>query len=251
MISNAALSGFTPVSPNTITLANAIFDTGTSVIPRPTAGDILDPNLISGTTYYTRFVDASTIALYATKSQSLSLSSTSGLITLSTVGNTNASTFFLDAVEDPTFAKAIFHIEKPITQGYVSLYACDYGRSNDMALIGQYHPTEVNPKYRRIRVGKPCAWARIIYRVKAPTISSTQDYIPVEQDRAILAAVHAIDLEDKDFAEQAVKYWELAFRYLKNQQTSMDGHAMEPIQVNGLTYGDRTDPIIDSSYGGY
>jgi hypothetical protein len=140
-------------------------------------------------------------------------------------------------------------VEKPITEGYISLYAYDYGRSNDMALIGQYHPSEVNPKYRRIRVGKPAAWARIIYRVKHPTITSIYDYIPVEQERAIIAAVHAIDLEDKDFAEQAAKYWQLAFGYLRNQQSSMDGHAMEPIQVNGLTYGDQTDPIIDSGSG--
>jgi len=243
------IRNFTPIATNTITLENAIFDTGTSVVPRPNTEDILDPNLVAGTTYYTRFVDGSTIELFATLAQANNITSTDGLITYHTIGKTNTSTFFLDAVEEPTFVKAISHVEKPVTQGYISLYAYDYGRSNDMALIGQYHPTETNPKYRRIRVGKPCAWARIIYRVSHPTITSTQDYIPVEQDRAILAAVHAIDLEDKDFAEQAAKYWQIAFGYLRNQQSSMDGHAMEPIQVAGLTYGDKTDPVIESGYG--
>ena len=238
-----------PVSPNTVTLENAFFDTGTSVIPRPVEGDILDPHLIAGTTYYVRFIDSGTIALYDTQKHANNTTSTTGLITFTTVGNSSTSTFFLDAVGEPTFVKAISHVEKPITEGYISLYAYDYGRSNDMALIGQYHPSEVNPKYRRIRVGKPAAWARIIYRVKHPTITSIYDYIPVEQERAIIAAVHAIDLEDKDFAEQAAKYWQLAFGYLRNQQSSMDGHAMEPIQVNGLTYGDQTDPIIDSGSG--
>jgi hypothetical protein len=245
------IRNFTVVSPNTVTIENAFFATGTAVIPRANTGDILDPNLTAGTTYYVRLIDPSTIELYDTQAHASNLSSTAGLILYTTVGNTSTSTFILDAVEDPTFVKAIMHVDKPITQGYVSLYAYDYGRSNDMALIGQYHPSETNPMYRRIRVGKKCAWARIIYRVKHPTITSVYDYIPVEQERAIIAAVHAIDLEDKDFSDQAMKYWQLAFGYLRNQQTSMDGHAIEPIQVNNLVYGDKSDPVIESGWGVY
>jgi len=246
---------FTPVAPNTITLTNAFFSTGTAVVPRPVTGDILDPNLTAGTTYYVRLLDPQTIQLFDTLAHANNIvnhvPNNTGLITFTTVGNTSASTFILDAVEDPTFVKAVYHVDKPVTQGYVSLYAYDYGRSNDMALIGQYHPSETNPMYRRIRVGQKCAWARIIYRVKHPTITSIYDYIPVEQERAILAAVHAIDLEDKDFSDQAMKYWQLAFGYLRNQQTSMDGHAIEPIQVNNLVYGDKSDPVIESGWGAY
>lgn len=238
-----------PLPSVTIDLTNAAFETGTEVIPRPAQGDILPPSLVAGVPYFVRFVDSAVAALYDTKAHAQDLASTAGRISFTEIGNTVGSHFILDAVEEPTFVKAVSHIEKPVTQGYVSLYAYDYGRSNDMALIGQYHPSETNPKYRRIRVGKPCSWARIIYRVKYPTITSVYDYIPVEQERAIIAAVHAIDLEDKDFADQAAKYWQLAFGYLRNQQSSMDGHAMEPIQVNGITYGDKTDPIIDSDYG--
>jgi hypothetical protein len=93
---------------------------------------------------------------------------------------------FVDSILPPTLVKNILHVEKPETLGYVSLYALDYGRSNDMALIGQYHPTETNPKYRRIRIGKHCSWARIIYRMARPVISSQYDYIPVENERAII-----------------------------------------------------------------
>jgi len=238
-----------PIPSVTIDLPNAGFETGTEVLPRPSQGDTLPSGLVSGTSYFVRFVDSSTASLYDTKAHATDIANTSGRISFVSVGDSASSTFVLDAVEEPTFVKAVSHIEKPVTQGYVSLYAYDFGRSNDMTLIGQYHPSETNPKYRRIRVGKPCAWARIIYRVKHPVITSVYDYIPVEQERAIIAAVHAIDLEDKDFADQAAKYWQLAFGYLRNQQSSMDGHAMEPIQVSGLTYGDKTDPIIDSDYG--
>ena len=176
---------------------------------------------------------------------------TAGLVSMYSTGNSVLSTFFVDSILPPTLVKGILHIEKPITLGYVSLYAYDYGRSNDMALIGQYHPSETNPKYRRIRIGKKCSWARIIYRMAHPVITSVYDYIPVENTRAIMAAIHAVDLEDKDFTDQSEKYWAKAVAYLRNQHESMTGHAMEPIQVDNLVYGDKSDPVIESNWGYY
>jgi hypothetical protein len=150
----------------------------------------------------------------------------------------------VDSVQGPVLVKNIAHIEKPKTDGYVSLYAWDYGRSNDLTLIGQYHPDEINPQYRRIRIGKRCAWARIAYRLTPPTVTSIYDYIPLEHERAIITAVHACDLEDKDFAEQATRYWGIAFQYLKSQQEHIDGHAFSPPQIQNLVYADGEDPVV-------
>ena len=182
--------------------------------------------------------------LYDTYAHAVNTASNTGRITYYDMGSKVSSTFYVDAILPPTLVKNILHVEKPETLGYVSLYALDYGRSNDMALIGQYHPTETNPKYRRIRIGRKCAWARIIYRMAHPVISSLYDYIPVENERAIIAAIHACDLEDKDFAEQAQRYWTIAIGYLKNQNESMEGHAMMPIQVDNEVYGDGTDCVM-------
>ena len=234
---------FSVVPATTLTLKNAFFDSGTEVIPRASEDDVLPTPLLPNTSYYVRFFDGNEIELYDTLANSLA-SGTAGRISYTKVGNLLESVFFVDAVKEETLVKAIYHVEKPVTQGYVSLYAYDYGRSNDMTLIGQYHPTEVNPKYRRVRLGSACAWARIIYRVKAPKITSMFDYIPVEQERALIAAVHAVDLEDKDFMDQAARYWAMALNYLKNQQNSMDGHAFVPPQINNVTYGDGTDPVM-------
>jgi hypothetical protein len=174
-----------------------------------------------------------------------------GLVFINSTGKTAQSTFFVDSILPPTLVKNVLHVEKPTTVGYVSLYAYDYGRSNDMALIGQYHPSETNPKYRRIRIGKPCAWVRILYRMAHPSITSVYDYIPIENTRAIMAAIHAVDLEDKDFSDQSEKYWAKALAYLRSQHESMTGHALEPIQVDNMVYGDKTDPVIDSNWGYY
>ena len=199
---------------------------------------------------YVQPANQNTFNVYNSYNNAVSGTST-GLVSIYSTGDTVLSSFFVDSILPPTLVKSILHIEKPVTVGYVSLYAYDYGRSNDMALVGQYHPSETNPKYRRIRIGKPCAWVRIIYRMAHPNITSVYDYIPVENTRAIMAAVHAVDLEDKDFSDQSEKYWAKAIAYLRNQHESMTGHAMEPIQVDNLVYGDKSDPVIESNWGYY
>jgi len=241
---------FTPVSSTSIIANGSIFEAGDQVIVRASAGDSLPSGLTAGN-YYARTISANKIELYDTEANAINTTSHTGRVSYLTTGNTISSTFFIDSVLPPTFVKSVLHIEKPETIGYVSLYAYDYGRSNDMALIGQYHPAEVNPKYRRIRIGKQCSWARIIYRMAHPNITSVYDYIPIENTRAIMAAVHAVDLENKDFEEQSNKYWAKALTYLRSQHESMTGHALEPIQVDNLVYGDYTDPVIDSNWGYY
>jgi hypothetical protein len=233
------------VSPSTsIDADQAHFNTGDAVVPRAKEGDVLPTGLTAGTTYYARRLDNNSFELYDTLAHARNTSSTTGRKIYTTTGETVESTFFVDSVTLPTFVKSVSQVDKPITEGYVSLYAYDYGRSNDMTLIGQYHPSEVNPQYRRIRIGKPCAWARISYRIQTPSITSIYDFIPLEQERAIITAVHACDLEDKDFADQSARYWQIAFAYLKNQQESIDGHAMSVPQINAITYGDTTDPVM-------
>ena len=231
---------------NNIVADSSLYETGTMLVTRAKESDVLPTGLLPNTNYYVRRIDNNSFELYDTLAHASDLTSTTGRKVYTTTGNSVSSTFYVDAISDPIFVKSVAHIEKPLTDGFVSLYAWDYGRSNDMTLIGQYHPTEVNPSYRRIRIGKPCAWARIIYKVSNPSITSVYDYIPLEQERAIIAAVHAVDLEDKDFADQAMRYWQISFGYLKNQQESIDGHAMSPPQINSVCYaeGDGADPVM-------
>lgn len=235
---------FTVSASTSIDADQSQFNTGDAVVTRAKEGDVLPTGLTSGTTYYARRVDNNSFELYDTQAHAKNTTSTAGRASYTTTGETIDSTFFIDSTTLPTFVKSVSQIDKPITEGYVSLYAFDYGRSNDMTLIGQYHPTEVNPQYRKIRIGKPCAWARISYRIQTPSITSIYDFIPLEQERAIITAVHAVDLEDKDFADQSARYWQIAFAYLKNQQESIDGHAMVVPQINNICYGDGSDPVM-------
>jgi hypothetical protein len=233
------------VQPSTSIYAPAcLFETGQSVTVRATDGDVLPSGLNAGITYFVRKIDSDTFEIYNTLENAKNEPSTTGRIQFLTSGNKTTSKFFVDSVQGPVLVKNIAHIEKPKTDGYVSLYCWDYGRGNDLTLIGQYHPDEINPQYRRIRIGKKCAWARIAYRLTPPTVTSIHDYVPLEHERAIVTAVHACDLEDKDFAEQATRYWGIAFQYLKSQQEHIDGHAFSPPQIQNLVYADGEDPVV-------
>jgi hypothetical protein len=223
------------------------FETGTEVTVRPADGDILPPSLVTAytnnTTLYTRRIDSTTFELYDTLDNAKS-SGTTGRYTYTATGNTASSYFFADASIAPVLVKSIEAVDKPTSVGFISVYAWDYGRGGNPTLIGQYHPSETNPRYRRVRIGKNAAWVRLLYRVKATKVTSVYDYLPIEQTRALIAAIHAVDLENKDFAEQSLRYWAIAYKYLSNQNDSQSGHAMEPVQINGITYGDRTDPVM-------
>jgi hypothetical protein len=233
----------TPSKSTQIYCERSLFETGQAINVRAVEGDSLPNPLVATTTYYVRRIDENNFELYGTAAQAKA-TATTGRIEFQTSGDSVESTFFIDAADERILVKTVSQIEKPLTDGFVLLYAWDYGRSNDMTLIGRYHPSEVNPQYRRLRIGQKCAWVRLAYRMSPPFITSIYDYIPVEHERAIIAAVHACDMEDKDFADQATRYWGIAFNYLRNQQEYIDGHAMVPPQVNAITYGDTTDPVM-------
>jgi len=233
----------TPSKSTQIYCERSLFETGQAINVRAVENDSLPNPLVATTTYFVRRIDENNFELYGTAAQAKA-TATTGRIEFQTSGDSVDSTFFIDAADERVLVKTVSQIEKPLTDGFVLLYAWDYGRSNDMTLIGRYHPSEVNPQYRRLRIGQKCAWVRLAYRMSPPFITSIYDYIPVEHERAIIAAVHACDMEDKDFADQATRYWGIAFNYLRNQQEYIDGHAMVPPQVNAITYGDTTDPVM-------
>jgi len=233
----------TPSKSTQIYCERSLFETGQAINVRAVEGDSLPTPLVATTTYYVRRIDENNFELYGTAAQAKA-TATTGRIEFQTSGDSVESTFFIDAADERVLVKTVSQIEKPLTDGFVLLYAWDYGRSNDMTLIGRYHPSEVNPQYRRLRIGQKCAWVRLAYRMSPPFITSMYDYIPVEHERAIIAAVHACDMEDKDFAEQSTRYWGIAFNYLRNQQEYIDGHAFIPPQINNLVYGDGSDPVI-------
>ncbi len=116
------------VQPSTSIYAPAcLYETGDKISVRAAENDVLPNGLVAGTTYYVRKVDADEFELYNTLSNAQNLSSTTGRVEYLTSGNKTTSTFLVDNIQGPVLVKTVSHIEKPKTDGYVSLYAFDYG----------------------------------------------------------------------------------------------------------------------------
>jgi len=227
----------TPSPSTTLSIPRHALSTGDALAM---SGDV-PPPLSDSTTYYARWVSPDLIEVYDTQAHARDLAHTTGRVAFYVADGT---TFTVSGVYDPTLVRAVTAIDKPETVGSVTLYAWDPRNSDELTLLGVYGPRERNPSYRRIRLGKKCAWVRVLYKVQAPKVESLDDFIPIEQERAVLMAVRAIDLENKNFIAQAASYWTVAAQYLLNQHESNVGHAGEPpqVQVSGYSMGE--GPVI-------
>jgi hypothetical protein len=147
----------TAVPSTSIVETASLYSTGQAITVRPRDGDSLPNPLVAGANYYVRKLDSDEFELYSTEAQARNLASTVGRVSYQTAGNSADSTFIIDSIEPPTLVKSIQQIEKPKTDGFVSLYAYDYGRSNDMTLIGQYHPAvQENSTWSAMFLGEDC-----------------------------------------------------------------------------------------------
>lgn len=137
---------------------------------------------------------------------------------------------------DASFSKSaslyahVSRVVKPVTAGYVSLYAVDTVNET-MFLVAKYHPTQILPQFRRYRLtnslvattGVQSAVAThntqvdleydstvtsgtessilAIVRLRHVTLSDPGDIVPVSSMQALVFAVRAVNAEhEKDFA---------------------------------------------------
>jgi hypothetical protein len=226
-----------PRASTSVVIENHTLSTGSEVM---FSGDLPAP-FTNTDAKFARWLDADQVEFYNTAVNAKNLASTTGR--LSYLIN-DGTPFKAIKISSPTLVDRVTQIDKPVTTGLVTLYAWDPNNADDLTLLGVYGPQDTNPSYRRIRLGKPCAWVRVLYRVTAPKITSREDYIPIEHERAVLTALRAIDLENKNFLAQSAAYWTLAVQYLKDQHESAAGHAAEPPQIQAHGYGNDDEEFL-------
>ena len=98
----------------------------------------------------------------------------------------------------------ITRVVKPVTRGYLCLYAADPA-TNSMFLLAKYHPSQTTAQFRRYimtnqQVG---SFSSILMRVKLRLIPlvADDDILPIESLQAVKLAVMAIESENaKDLA---------------------------------------------------
>lgn len=185
--------------------------------------------LISGITYYTRYIARDDIELYDTAAHAINTASTTGRIPPTATGTgTQTLSRFLDAYE---FQK-ITRIAKDESQGFITLYAWDTGRATNLTILGNYYPDETEPRYRRIKTENTCQWVRMRYKKRTHKIVSKDDWIPLTSQMAIKMMLTAIRLYRNNFMDEGQKFEDKAVQYLYENEQNEDGPTSFGLQVN-------------------
>lgn len=155
--------------------------------------------------------------------------------------------YALPSSSDPTVGRYT-HIVKDPTVANIRLSsfdnaACSGGQSSSGTLLGIFEPDELIPLYRRIKLGRCSKWVRMAYRKKTYRVSSRNDRILLHSRLAFVLAMRAVQFyHDSDLAN-ATMFEAHATRILTEKESSIEGPAMSPIQVNNRN--DISNPSYD------
>jgi hypothetical protein len=221
------------ISPTQLDIHDHDFETGSAVTFENENGALPSPLNSSGT-YYLRTVGPDSVEVYLTAAAALGAPSTAGRVVFTDSGE--GINRVLQSRTPPNFA-TISVVEKDVTDGYVRVYAWDTSRSNNVALIGDYHPTETVPTYRRIKVMKNAKSVRIKYRRRPIELLSERDFINLDSRMAILMMVQSQELLFKKFVDEAERYRIIAVEYLNKRNRALDGARAPTVQINADVMG--------------
>jgi hypothetical protein len=101
-------------------------------------------------------------------------------------------------------------------------------------VIGIYEPDEVEPWYRRIKLGKTATWVRLAYRKNAPTILSKYDRIPMHSRMSLLLAMKALKHYREDNLADAHAFELDALRLESEASERAESPNTSPVQVVDL-----------------
>ncbi len=180
-------------------------------------------------TYYVRPTSPDVVELYSTQAQAQNLSSTTGRISYTTIGE-GINRILKNRL--PQTIKVIDRVEKPQTDGFCKIYAWDTGRTGNLALLSDMQPQETTTSYRRIRIQENAKWVRMKYRRKSVRLTTEKDFINLDSKLAILMMVQSQDLLIKRFAEESERYRLLAVEYLKKRNRALEGPRAASLQIN-------------------
>lgn len=137
------------------------------------------------------------------------------------------------AMTDPAFTwfRRITRVTKPRTRGYVKLIGFPMRSMAQGVTLGYYAPNELNPTYRRIRVGARCSAVRIRFRRASIALVDDWDVVPISSYQAMLDLLKSIRLSDAERVDLAEVYLQRAIRLLDEVQSTESGHTYSPMQV--------------------
>lgn len=138
------------------------------------------------------------------------------------------------ATSDPksTLLTRVTQVVKPVTKGYVRLYAISPQQGHKATLIGVYGPGETKPQYKRIRVSSGCNWVRLMFRIKTPDLLYDHDIVPIPSLDVMLGLIKAVRWFETNNYTQGKEALAIAIQELNDIQSMADGPAYVSIQVD-------------------
>ena len=213
--------------PTTIEVTSNNYNNGNGV-RFLTTGTLPSPLAVM-TDYYLRRIDDDHVEVYDTQANALNTALTVGRIT---VTNTGTGAHRIAQVLAPIFVQRVDRVRKGLSKGFIRVYAWDLGRKDNLTLIGDYQPSEVDPAYRRIKVLNNCGSIRMRYQRRMFKITSVKDWIPIRSKMAVLTMTKAVDLWRSEFADRATVLADQAEKWLNEDQTMSDGPDAAMPQIN-------------------
>jgi hypothetical protein len=233
------------ILPTELTVTSNELNTGDAVqmLPQDTLSSLPSP-FSAGTQYYVRRVDDNTIELFSTYAQAINTSSSAGLIipTSQGVGNN----LLVKEVPAPLVAR-VDRVRKPITNGLIDLVGWDNKRQTQSpTFIGHYEADEIEPQYRRIKVGVKSGPVRIRFRRRSFQILSVNDWLPFTSAMPILCMVKAMEYLRKDNVQAYEQYKKEADKLLAEEQTAKEGPEGILLQFNDDVFTDSKANWMDN-----
>jgi hypothetical protein len=142
--------------------------------------------------------------------------------------------FALPDSEAPVISR-ISHIFKANTVADVRLSSFDNSgtaNSSTGTLLGIFEPNETKPMYRRIKLGRNACWVRLVYRKRTYRLFSQYDRILLHSRLSLILAMRAIRFYDDTDIANATTYEAHAVRIMTEKESSLEGPALTPIQVD-------------------
>lgn len=135
-------------------------------------------------------------------------------------------------VDMPKFSR-IERVRKDATDGMVRLSTLDDAGTSGI-FLGAYEPDEVEPWYRRIKLGKSASWVRLAYRKAAPLIKSKYDRIPLRSRMALILAMQALKFYREVDLANALAFEAQATRLETESNEVIESPSATPLQVVDL-----------------
>jgi hypothetical protein len=119
-------------------------------------------------------------------------------------------------------------VSKPITSGYVTLYAVDTA-TNEMWIVGQYHPSDTLPMFRRYRItnkncntsdDRACTNLLALVLCGYTKLTEDDDIVPIDNLPALKNMIIAIEAENSGDLNKATVYESNAVRLLSEAKAN-------------------------------